>query len=88
MTREEFIEFLKERDIPFTEYTENGLDQVYVFSRRAYMLKTKYPRRYKNLYVPYLRVSNFNGEWYTRQDGWCEYMPVCNVLKICRELGA
>lgn len=87
MTREEFINVLKEHDIPFEDLSNNdiyvdGYDGVYVFSRKEYSLKKKHPRKYKNLYIPYIRVSNFGGEWYTRQDGWCCYMPEEKVIDI------
>lgn len=88
MTREEFINFLKENDIPFDEYTEHGLDQVYVYSKGEYQLKRKHPRKYKNLYVPYLRVSHFDEDrWYTRENGWCEHMNQDRVLEKCLYLG-
>ena len=87
MTREEFINFLKDHEIPFSEDTNNGMDMVYVYSKVEYEIKQKHPRRFKNLYVPYLRVSNFNGEWYTREDGWCSYMPEEVVIEKCLELG-
>lgn len=87
MTREDFINFLKEKDIPFEEYTEHGLDQVWVYSKGEYELKKKNPRKYKNLYVPYLRVSNFDGDWYTRDNGLCGYMSPVRVMEICLYLG-
>lgn len=88
MTKAEFVEFLEELGAPYEEVEINGLEQVYVYSRREYELKRKYPRKYKDLYLPYLRVSNFGGELYTRENGWCEYMPDSIVLEKCKELGA
>ena len=88
MTREEFINFLKEHEIPFSEDTDNGMDMVYAYSKVEYELKKKHPRKFKNLYVPYLRVSNFDGEWYTREDGWCCCLGKCTVLDKCLKLGA
>lgn len=89
MTRSEFINFLNSNDIPYEEYTENGLDQVYVFSKREFNEKKKHPKKNADLYVPYLRVSHFDGiEWYTRENGWTCYMSIDKILKKCKELGA
>lgn len=41
MTRSEFIRFLEANYIPYEEYTENGLDQVYVFSKKEFNEKKK-----------------------------------------------
>lgn len=87
MTRQEFIDFLVENEIPYSEYTEKGLDQVWVFAKMEYKLKKKHPRKYKDLYVPYLRVSHFDEDrWYTRYNGWTSYMSVDRVLEVCRLL--
>ena len=89
MTKEEFINFLEEHDIHYTEYTDNGLDQVYVLSREEYEKKKKNPRKYKYLYVPYIRVSHFDEPtWYTRENGWTQYMEVNKVLDKAIEIGA
>ena len=89
MTRQEFIEFLVSNDIPHEEYTENGADMVYVFSKDEFEKKKKHPRKYANLYVPYLRVSHFGegNEWYTRESGWTCYMSQEKVIRKCKELG-
>lgn len=88
MTREQFITFLKSDKIPFKEDTENGSDMVYVYSKLEYELKQKHPRKYKNLYIPYIRVSNFDGDrWYVREDGYCSYMCKSAVIDKCVQLG-
>lgn len=88
MTKKELVQFLEDNNIPYEEENVNGLEQVYVFSKKEYTLKRKHPRKYKNLYLPYLRVSNFGGELYTRENGWCQYTPECIVLEKCKKLGA
>lgn len=87
MTREEFINFLKEHDIPYSEYTGHGLDQVWVYSKEEYEKIKKHPRKYKDLYVPYLRVSHFDETWYTRENGVTGYMSEDRVLEKCLKLG-
>lgn len=89
MTRQEFINYLEINEIPYSEYTENGADMVYVFSKVEYNKKKAHPRKYKNLYVPYLRVSHFDEyRWYTRDNGLCGYMSIKKVMDIVKELGA
>lgn len=88
MTREEFIEFLETNGIPYSECTVNGLDQVYVFSKDEYEKKEANPRKYKDLSVPYLRISHFDEyPWYTRENGCCCYMDEESVMDIVKELG-
>lgn len=89
MTREEFIKHLDTNDIPYSEYTENGLDMVYVFSKNEYEMKKAHPRKHRDLHVPYLRVSHFNEDrWYARENGYCCYMSEEEVLNIVDRLGA
>lgn len=89
MTRNEFIDFLKANDIPFEEYTKNGLDQVWVYDKKQFEKKKLNPVKNRNMYVPYLRVSNFDGDrWYTRENGWTCYMNQEIVINKCLELGA
>lgn len=91
MTREEFIKYLENNNIPFEDASKTikGYDAVYVVSKREYEKKRNYPRKYKDLYVPYLRVSHFDEErWYTRENGWVEYKTQEEIMKIVKELGA
>lgn len=87
MSSKEFMEFLDSIGARY-EYTDNDgkLEQIYVFDKDAYDKKKKHPRKYKDLYVSYLRVSNFNADLYTRQNGICKYMPDSIVKEICIEL--
>lgn len=91
MTREEFIEFLSEHGIPFTcDYLACKYDGVYVFSKKEYNLKKIHPRKYKDLYVPYIRVSDFGhkrGRVYTRENGLVGYKDLSEVLDICLKYG-
>lgn len=90
MTREQFIEMLNENDVHYEEYTEKGMDQVWIFSRKEFELKKRHPRTYKDLYVPYLRVSHFNErdkQWYTKENGWTSWMNIKDVInKVLTEL--
>ena len=91
MKRAEFINYLVENNIPYTEYVveDKGIDQVYVFSRKEHEMVKAHPKKYKNLYVPYLRVSHFDGDrWYTRENGFTSYMSIEKILGKCKELGA
>lgn len=87
MTSKEFMEFLDSIGARY-HYTDNDgkLEQVYVFEKAAYDKKHANPRKYKDLYVSYLRVSNFGGDLYTREDGWTCYMPDSVVMQKCIEL--
>ena len=92
MTREfkdELIIYLIENDIPYYEETSiKDYYAIYIYEKDAYEKKHKHPRKYKDLYVPYLRVSRFDEERpYTRQDGWCQYMSKERVLEIVDKLG-
>jgi hypothetical protein len=99
MTRDKFINYLVENNIPYYEDTENGgilHDGVYVFDKKAYRrleeLK-KHPRKYKyeieHCYVPYLRVSHFAGYsyWYVRDNGLCELESESDVMDKVKRLG-
>lgn len=87
MTREEFINVLKEHDIPFEEIKLDNhpeYDGVYVCKKTEFNLKKTHPRTYKNLFVPYIRVSHFDGsgKWYTRHNGYCCDMRESKVMDI------
>lgn len=93
MTREEFINYLMEIGVPFRDASKDipgggHYDGVYIFEKKAYELKHKHPRKYKGLYVPYLRVSNFDGDWYIREDGWTQYCSESIVLEKVKELAS
>jgi hypothetical protein len=83
--RNDFVNWLEKKGIPHCEYTENGLDQVYVFSKKEYEMKQKHPRKNKDLYVPQLRVSQFDGwpDLYVKDNGYCEYMNIQDIVRQC-----
>jgi hypothetical protein len=98
MTREDFINYLVENNIPYCEDTENGNDYVYVFDKVAYELKKKYYEgrklELKDIYIPYLRVSHFVDRgllmttlWYVRDNGICEWTPENVVMDRVKSLG-
>lgn len=89
MTRDDFVNYLRDNGIPYYEYNVNGLYQVYVYSRKEYEMKKAHPRKNKNLYIPYLRVSHFDGDrWYTRENGVTGYKSVKQIMNIVEKLGA
>ncbi len=80
MTRKDFIDFLANHSIPYKEYTECGLDFVYVYPRKDYE---------KGEIRPYIRVSHFDKErWYTRNCGICSYENPKVIMRQCLRLGA
>ena len=89
MKREDLVKFLVENDIPFMErkLDYKGLDQIYVFERKARELKMLHPRKYKNLFVPCIRVSHFDEErWYTRDCGWTEWKKPEEVIDMIKRM--
>lgn len=87
--KDELIIYLIENKIPYYEETSiKDYYAIYIFEKDAYEKKKKHPRKYKNLYVPYLRVSHFDEERpYTRQDGICGYMSKERIIDIVDQLG-
>ena len=92
MNREQFINYLKEHNIPFSvEGLPEGYDGVYVLERKASEMKKKHPIKYKDLFVRYLRVSHFDertGWAYTRYCGLCQWMRWDVIVRAVNELGA
>ena len=66
----------------------NGFEQVYVFEKDAYDKRKEHPRKYKDLYVSYLRMSKHDGDdrLYTRRDGIVGYLPDYRIKEIIDEL--
>ena len=87
--KDELIAYLIENDIPYYEETQiENYYAIYINDKDAYYKKKKHPRKYKDLYVPYLRVSHFDEDrLYTRQDGICGYMSKERIMDIVNKLG-
>jgi len=88
MTREDFVEYVKGTGLEYDDKPKgfgDDYDGIYIFGYES-KLKKAHPRKYKNLYVPYLRVSNFSGDWYVRDNGWCHYAPPCVVMELVEKL--
>ena len=73
MTKDEFINFLKENDIQYTDEVLDGKDGlmtlIYIYGKPIDIITFNGE---KKKYTPYLRVSHFGeraGMAYTRQDG-------------------
>ncbi len=89
MTREQFIDYLVEREVPFEDasLTVPGYDGIYVSGKKEYEMKRAHPRKYKDLFIPYIRVSHFDEPaWYTRVNGWVSYMTEKDVLDYVEKL--
>lgn len=79
--------YLKEIGAAWTVMTDLGFEQVYIFEKTAYDKVKKQPRKYKDLYVPYLRISDHGGNGlYTRRDGICGEMSDDDIKEIIDEL--
>ena len=58
MCKNEFIEWLDSVGARYQDYSEGrGIDTVFVYGKDEYDKKHDHPIKYKNLYVPYLRLS-------------------------------
>ena len=78
----EFIDYLESIGARYCVDTEGGVDKVYIFAKKDYDLVHKYPRKYKNRYVPQIRVSHFDSEMlYVRDNGWCDYWNIDDLKK-------
>lgn len=91
MTREELEMFLEEIGAIYEvdlSCKDKGVEFVYIHGKDEYLKKKNHPRKYKNLFIPYLRVSWHDGEdrVYTRHNGLTGYMNTDDVKNVCREL--
>ena len=78
MFREDFIALVEELGLPYKEakiglLRDKEYDGIYVYNKHEYEMFVKDPKKYKNLYVPYIRVSDFGSEMYVRDNGYCYY---------------
>lgn len=84
MTKEKLLGMLNytEHVYEVEEIPEKGIDNVWIFSRKEYDAKKKHPRKFKDLYVPYMRVSHFEKKrQYVRDNGWCETINDKELMK-------
>ena len=91
MTKGEFIGYLIDNEIPYTEYSNGTVEHIYVLSKKETKLKKAHPRKYKDLFVPYVRVNVdgfYDGEFYIRDSGWCHTVNEEMLMNIVRKLGA
>lgn len=87
MEKEELIQLCEEMGVPYIAETNSlGEEIVYVYDAGIYELKHKNPRKYNDVFLPYLRVSNFGPEPYTRHNGWCQYANRQYIVDILKEL--
>ena len=88
MTKEKLLGMLDytEHVYKVVEEPEIGIDQVWIFSRKEYDAKKKHPRKFKDLYVPYIRVSNFEKKrQYVRDNGLCETISDKELMRRLEE---
>ena len=91
MLFEDWLEFLRDVGAEFVideTFVEQIGPRIYVFDKDLFLLQKKHPRKYKNLYVPYMRLSRFeerSGDAvYVRDNGWCAWYSVEDVKRtIC-----
>ena len=86
--KDDMIKWLKERQIDFSDVTaEREIPTVFVYSHKEHIKKKFYPRKYKDLYVPYLRLSWNWEDWeddgtiYVRDNGYCYTCTNVDALK-------
>ena len=80
-------EYLEKVGARYQVVVTNGFEQVYVFEKDAYDKRNNHPRKYKDLYVSYLRISDHGGDGlYTRRDGICGEMTDDGIKRIIDEL--
>lgn len=84
MTKQEWISYLDSIGAIYQEYDNDGeLDQIYVRSKDEYKMKEAHPRKYKDLYIPYIRLSHFDdNRVYTRENGVTGYQSNDRVKRI------
>ena len=89
MTRPEFIDFLKDHEIPYREFDAiEGYDGVRILCKEEYNLKRNYPRKYRLFIVSHITVSDFkDGSWLVKEDDRNLYLPQEDVLEKAKELG-
>lgn len=90
MTKDEFLNFLKENNIQYTDEVFDGRDRlitlIYIKGTPVDIIAFNGE---KKKYTPYLRVSHFGdraGMAYTRQDGLVGWRTDDWIYKKCLEL--
>lgn len=86
MTKEEFIKFLKDNEIPHKISNLSELYAIYIYGKPRPITDPSDGK--KRDFTPYLRVTHFdeNGKWYTRFCGICGYKSIDWILSKCLEL--
>lgn len=101
MTREDFknhLEYYKVKYIEVKPRDDWDFYQIYVEDKRVREFKDSLPKTRSDVYVPYIRVSHFdgsekygmetrNGFLYIRENGYTYWMKVSDVIKKCEEYG-
>ncbi len=86
MDREDFIMWLDSIGAIYQDLTEGrGIETVMVFGKDEYLKKKIHPRKNKNMFVPYLRVSWHYEDprvLYTRWNGLTGYMNEQTIKDI------
>lgn len=87
MTRNDFIDWLKSIGARFQDCSDSRpIETVFVYGTKEYDLVHNHPKKYKNLYVPYIRVSwhpEDPRELYIRWNGstsWSNEQTIKNII--------
>ena len=84
INKENFVKWLKDNEVTF-EIPDRDIYTIFVYSKMEYEMKNKHPRKYKNIYIPYIRISWHDDKpeaVYTRWNGVCEYMTEKTVKRV------
>ena len=86
MTKDEFIEYLDGIGARYQDLSDiRPIETIFVFGKDEYDKVKKHPRKNKNLYIPYIRIS---WHWdtpevlYTRWNGETGYMTEEQIKDI------
>lgn len=83
------INYCKEANVPYmTESISlmSTMHYIYIYDAGLYNLKKSNKEKYKDLYVPYIRLNWECGMWYVRDNGYCDYMPESVIFERIDEL--
>ena len=82
----DLVALCQELEVPHQLDKRGDMIWLYIHGKKEWMLRQEHPRKYKDLYVPYIRVSmDDSGMLYTRHNGICGYMPYCKIVEIIKE---
>lgn len=101
MTRQEFKNKMDHFGIEYLEVKpREDLEfyMIYIHGKKELEMKKAHPRKYKDLYVPEIRVSHFEGDTliqddyrpgrlYVKDCGVTYYLEDKKVIELCKRIG-